>query len=138
MRVIPSVILCVAASSVLFAQSPPARMEFEVASIKPSVGTPLSGQVHVGVQIDGAQFHCSYLSLKDYIRIAYKIKDYQVTGPDWMASERFDIHAKLPNSAPRDQVMEMLQTLLEQRFQLKMHHDSKEFSVYAEIGRAHV
>ena len=113
--------LCAAASAVLLAQTPPARLEFEVASIKPSVATPASGQVHVGVQIDGAQFHCGYLSLKDYIRIAYKVKDYQVTGPDWIAQERFDIHAKLPARAPRDQVMEMLQTLLEQRFQLKMH-----------------
>jgi uncharacterized protein (TIGR03435 family) len=114
----------------VYAQTAPPRAEFEVASIKPSVATPTGGQVHVGVQIDGAQFHCSYLSLKDYIRIAYKLKDYQVTGPDWMASERFDIHAKLPSSSPRDQVMEMLQTLLEQRFQLKLHRDSKEFSVY--------
>ena len=133
MRVIRSVFVCLAASAVLFAQTPPPRPEFEVASIKPSAGTPFGGQVHVGVQIDGAQFHCNYLSLKDYIRIAYKTKDYQVTGPDWMASERFDIHAKLPNSASRDQVLEMLQTLLEQRFQLKMHRDSKEFSVYAVV-----
>ena len=125
--------MCVAASAILFAQSPPARLEFEVASIKPSVSAPAGGQVHVGVQIDGAQLHCSYLSLKDYVRIAYKIKDYQVTGPDWMASERFDIHAKLPARVARDQVMEMLQTLLEQRFQLKMHRDSKEFSVYGVV-----
>jgi uncharacterized protein (TIGR03435 family) len=130
---IRSAILCVAASAILFAQSPPARLEFEVASIKPSVSAPAGGQVHVGVQIDGAQLHCSYLSLKDYVRIAYKIKDYQVTGPDWMASERFDIHAKLPARVARDQVMEMLQTLLEQRFQLKMHRDSKEFSVYGVV-----
>ena len=66
------------------------------------------------MQIDGAQVHCTYLSLKDYLRIAYQVKDYQVVGPDWMASERFDIHAKLPAGAARDQVREMLQTLLEQ------------------------
>jgi len=127
--------LCAAASAVLFAQTPPARLEFEVASIKPSTEGPITGAVpvHVGIQIDGAQVHCTYLTLKDYIRIAYKIKDYQVSGPDWMASERFDIHAKLPSAAPRDQVMEMLQTLLEQRFQLKMHRDTKEFSVYAVV-----
>jgi uncharacterized protein (TIGR03435 family) len=108
-------------------------MEFEVASVKPSVATPLTGKVHVGFQLDGAQFHCSYFSLKDYIRIAYKLKDFQILGPDWMASERFEIDAKLPNSAPRDKVLEMLQTLLEQRFQLKMHRDSKEFSVYGMV-----
>jgi uncharacterized protein (TIGR03435 family) len=108
-------------------------MEFEVASIKPSAATPLAGGIHVGLQLDGAQFHCSYFSLKDYIGVAYKLKHYQIVGPDWIASERFDIHAKLPTNAPRDKVLEMLQTLLEQRFQLKMHHDSKEFSVYGVV-----
>ena len=96
MRVFRYVVLCISASAVLLSQTPPARPEFEVASIKPTAVTPLGGQVHVGIQIDGAQAHCSYLSLKDYIRIAYQVKDYQITGPDWMASERFDIHAKLP------------------------------------------
>ena len=82
-----------ATSAVLFAQNAPVRPEFEVASIKPSTQAPAGTQVHVGVQIDGAQVHCTYLSLKDYIRIAYQVKDLQIMGPDWMPSERFDIHA---------------------------------------------
>jgi uncharacterized protein (TIGR03435 family) len=129
MRVFRCVVLCISASAVLLSQAPPARPEFEVASIKPTAVTPLGAQVHVGIQIDGAQAHCSYLSLKDYIRIAYEVKDYQITGPDWMASERFDIHAKLPEGG-RGQFREMLQNLLTDRFQIKMHRDSKEFSVY--------
>jgi uncharacterized protein (TIGR03435 family) len=129
MRVFRCVVLCISASAVLLSQTPPARPEFEVASIKPTAVTPLGAQVHVGIQIDGAQAHCSYLSLKDYIRIAYEVKDYQITGPDWMASERFDIHAKLPENG-RGHFREMLQNLLTDRFQIKMHRDSKEFSVY--------
>ena len=129
MRVFRCVVLCTSASAVLLSQTPPARPEFEVASIKPTAVTPLGAQVHVGIQIDGAQAHCSYLSLKDYIRIAYQVKDYQITGPDWMASERFDIHAKLPENG-RGHFREMLQNLLTDRFQIKMHRDSKEFSVY--------
>ena len=82
MRLIRSAFLCVAASAALLAQTPPPRPEFEVASIKPSVATPFGANVHVGIQIDGAQAHCSYLSLKDYIRIAYQVKEYQITGPD--------------------------------------------------------
>ena len=93
MRMIRSVLLGVAGSAVLFAQAAPARPEFEVASIKPSTVAPAGAQVHVGVQIDGAQVHCTYLSVKDYIRIAYKVKEYQVTGPDWLASDRYDIEA---------------------------------------------
>src|SRR5215831_15057014 len=106
--------------SVGLAQTPAARPEFEVAAIKSSP-PPTAGGPHfrAGVQVDGAQIHCSALSLKDYIRIAYRVKDYQVVGPDWLASDRFDIAAKLPEGAKRDQVPTMLQSLLEDRFQLK-------------------
>jgi len=122
-------ILGIAGTAALFAQSAPVRPEFEVASIKPSTQAPAGTQVHVGVQIDGAQVHCTYLSLKDYIRIAYQVKDFQISGPEWMPSERFDIHAKLPKNG-RDQLRAMLQTLLKQRFQMKMHRTTKEFPVY--------
>jgi uncharacterized protein (TIGR03435 family) len=134
MKTFRSGILGFAASAVLCAQPAPVRPEFEVASIKPSAAGPAvgTGQVHVGVQIDGAQVHCTYLSLKDFLRIAYQLKDYQIMGPDWMASERFDIHAKLPDGG-RGQFREMLQSLLEDRFQIKMHRDSKEFSVYGVV-----
>jgi uncharacterized protein (TIGR03435 family) len=134
MRTIRDLLLGLAASCALFAQTPPARLEFEVASIKPSAEGPANGSapVHVGIQIDGAQAHCTYLSLKDYIRIAYQVKEYQVTGPDWMASQRFDIHAKLPDNG-RGQFREMLQNLLEDRFQLKIHRASKDFPVYAVV-----
>jgi uncharacterized protein (TIGR03435 family) len=128
---IRSVVLCVAGSALLLAQTAPPRAEFEVASIKPSAAGPAvgTGQVHVGVQIDGAQVHCTYLSVRDYIRIAYQVREYQISGPEWLAAERFDIHAKLPEGG-RGQFREMLQNLLADRFQVKMHRDSKEFSVY--------
>jgi uncharacterized protein (TIGR03435 family) len=108
------------------------RPEFEVASIKPSATVPLAEKVHVGVQIDGAQVHCTYLSLKDYIRIAYQMKEYQITGPEWLASQRFDIHAKLPEGG-RGQFRDMLQNLLADRFAVKMHRDSKEFPVFGVV-----
>ena len=131
MGMIRSVLLGVAGSALLFAQTAPPRAEFEVASIKPSAAGPAvgTGQVHVGVQIDGAQVHCTYLSVRDYIRIAYQVREYQISGPEWLAAERFDIHAKLP-AGGRGQFREMLQNLLADRFQIKMHRDSKEFSVY--------
>jgi uncharacterized protein (TIGR03435 family) len=132
MRAIRSVILSVAASAMLLAQTAPVRPEFEVASIKPSATVPLAEKVHVGVQIDGAQVHCTYLSLKDYIRIAYQVKEYQITGPEWLASQRFDIHAKLPEGG-RGQFRDMLQNLLTDRFAVKMHRDSKEFPVFGVV-----
>ena len=101
-----------------------------MASIKPSA-PPSADRVNVGVHVDGAQVNITYLSLKEYIRIANQVKDYQVTGPEWMTSARFDISAKLPAGATRDQIPEMLQALLVDRFQVKLHHESKEFPVYA-------
>jgi len=117
-----------AAVAALHAQ--PARPEFEVASIRPTDQTN-PAQVSVGVHVDGAQVSITYFSLKDYIRSAYRVQEYQVQGPDWIASDRFDIAAKLPAGATREQVPEMLQALLEDRFKLKSHMDQKEFPVYA-------
>jgi uncharacterized protein (TIGR03435 family) len=71
------------------------------------------------------------MSVAELIRIAYRVKAYQVSGPDWMASERFDVLAKLPEGASSAQVPEMLQALLAERFKLTMHRESKEHAVYA-------
>src|SRR5689334_11207657 len=111
-----------------FGQSP-ARPEFEVASIRPSGPTPPE-RLSIGLHIDGAQVTCNYLSLKDYLGMAYQLKLYQITGPDFIATTRFDIAAKLPSGAQRDQVTQMLQALFEDRFQMKTHRENKEFAVY--------
>jgi len=110
--------------------APETRLEFEVASIKPSP-PPAPERLNMGVHVDGAMVRITGMSLKDYIRIAFRVKDYQVTGPDWLGSERFDVSAKLPAGAARDQVNDMLQTLLLDRFHIKLHRDSREFPVYA-------
>jgi uncharacterized protein (TIGR03435 family) len=123
---IPAVFLSLAA----LAQSTPPRAEFEVASVRPSP-PPGADSLAVGIHIDGALVRCTSFSLKDYIAMAYRVKSYQILGPEWIASQRFDIAAKLPAGAARDQIREMVQTLLLDRFQLKLHHDTKEFSVYA-------
>ena len=128
MKWIHGVAFAVTASAAVFAQAP-AGPEFEVASIRPSA-PPAANRVNVGVRIDGAQLKCSYLSLKDYIQMAYKVKIHQVSGPDWIASERFDITAKLPSGATQEQVGDMMKALLSDRFQMKMHRESKEFPVY--------
>lgn len=106
-------------------------LEFEVASIKQTESVTAGSRLNIGMHVDGAQVRCTSFSLKDYIRMAYKVKDYQIQAPDWATSTRFDISAKLPEGATREQVPEMLQTLLRERFQLKLHRDTKEFPVYA-------
>jgi uncharacterized protein (TIGR03435 family) len=108
------------------------RVEFEVASVK-SVEPSADPRVKTGVQIDGSQVHMASMSLKDAVRYAYQLKLYQVTGQDWMAGERFDISAKLPEGTTREQVPEMVKSLLEDRFQIKTHREQKEMPVYAMV-----
>src|SRR5207237_1994767 len=58
--------------------------------------------------------------------------DYRLTGgPDWLATERFDIDAKSDRAVSKDQMLQMLQSLLAERFKLKVHRETKELRVYA-------
>jgi uncharacterized protein (TIGR03435 family) len=123
-----------------FGQAPAAKqapkVEFEVASIKPA--QPLAtqaatGKFHVGMTIDGARVDIGSLSLADLIPIAFKVKPYQVSGPGWMSSERFDVIGKIPDGAGKEQVPEMLQALLADRFKLTIHRDNKDQAVYAMV-----
>jgi uncharacterized protein (TIGR03435 family) len=106
--------------------------QFEVASIKPSA-PGATEQAKLGIRIDGAQVNCTSLNLKDYIGMAAKMKLYQISGPEWLGGERFDINAKLPEGATGDQVPAMIMALLEERFQMKSHRETKELPVYALI-----
>lgn len=111
-------------------------LSFEVASIKPAETlTPAmiaAGKIHVGMSVDGARVDIGYLSLADLIPIAFKMKPHQISGPDWMkGGQRFDILAKLPEGSNKDQVPEMLQSLLAERFQLKAHRETRDLPVYA-------
>jgi uncharacterized protein (TIGR03435 family) len=117
------------AAVALFGQTA-ARPEFEVASIKPSADFQPQ-HVRVGLHVDGAQVSGAALSLQNLIRIAYGVKEYEISGPDWLASERFDINAKIPAGGSEKQVPQMLQALLEDRFQMKLHRESRELPVYA-------
>jgi uncharacterized protein (TIGR03435 family) len=60
---------------------------------------------------------------------AYDVQTYQVTAPDWMGTERYDIVAKVPAGASKAQVRVMWQNLLKERFGMVVHHESKEFPV---------
>ena len=106
-----------------------AEPQFEVASVKPSPPTVDDWQ-KIGVHIDGAMVRCTYLSLRDYIGMAYNMKPDQISGPDWISRVKYDISAKLPDGAPRSQVAKMMQAVLAERFKLVFHREPKEFPVY--------
>ena len=60
---------------------------------------------------------------------AYDVKEYQVSGPGWLDTERYDIVVKFPPGATKEQVNVMWQNLLAERFGVMLHHESKEFQV---------
>jgi uncharacterized protein (TIGR03435 family) len=107
-----------------FAQAP----AFEAATIKPTK-QPFGSthwDSHPGMIMLGGQ------TLKGLICIAYHVKDNQVAGgPKWIDAERYDINAKAEGPAGDPQLLNMLQTLLADRFQLTFHHEEKIASTYA-------
>lgn len=84
-----------------------------------------------GMHLDGLRAEYNYMSLKELIVAAYKVKPYQVTCPDWMATARYDIVARMPEGSNKEDAAAMLKALLEERFKLQAHTDSQERPVLA-------
>jgi uncharacterized protein (TIGR03435 family) len=118
-----------AASLALGQAAAPPKVAFEVASIRPSQSSA-PDRVNAGLRMDGSQAHFGSLSVKNLMDMAYRVQPAQISGPDWISSERFDISAKLLEGATTDQIPEMLQSLLADRFQLKIHHETKDEPAY--------
>lgn len=122
--------LFAAALSTAFAQQPADGPRFEVASIKPSDPNP-ANPMFIGMSADGARVTYTNITLRDCIRGAYTVRDFQIVGPDWMTKARFEISAKLPAGVSADEIPRMLQALLAERFKLEVRHEMKEQNVYA-------
>jgi len=82
---------------------------------------------------DAGRIDYTNVSLRDVIRSAFKVRNDQISGPDWLNSERYIIAAKFPSGATKDDVPAMLQNLLTDRFKLAYHKDSKVLAIYALI-----
>jgi uncharacterized protein (TIGR03435 family) len=119
--------LSVLACCAVFAQTTPS---FEVASIKPADPQP-QGMIRVGMGGDAGRVTYSNVTLKNVLTRAYGVKPHQISGPDWLDSQRFDITAKLPEGATKEQIPAMLQNLLAERFKMTIHKESREQPVYA-------
>jgi len=120
------------------APTPAPRPEFEVASVKPSVPEPFSagngsgrgggggggGACPESFRMDRSRVDAACLHLTRLIAYAYRMPVERVTVPDWLRdriTERFDIDAKIPEGVAENQVPEMFQVLLEDRFKLAVH-----------------
>jgi uncharacterized protein (TIGR03435 family) len=110
------------------------NLTFEVASVKPAAPPPADGRMFFGSRggpgtPDPGQITWTNANLKTLLTIAYDVKNYQVNGPAWLDTERYDIIAKVPEGATKEQVNVMWQNLLKERFGMVVHHESKEFQV---------
>jgi uncharacterized protein (TIGR03435 family) len=115
----------VALTTAVAAQGP----SFEVASIRPSPdGAPAPGAA--GVHITKEQVHFAYLSLRDYLSIAYSVPIQRIAAPEWVNSTRFDIGATFPGGATPEQFPQMMQSMLRDRFKLQAHMESKDSPVF--------
>ena len=132
----------------LFGQSSTPPLTFEVASVKPSATDDRRTMIQIQ---PGGGLRTGGTSLKMLLTFAYDVREFQITGgPGWINTDRFDIVAKAERSAgaenppddPRkmteqqrktvgDQMRERLRALLAERFQLTLHRETKEQSVYA-------
>lgn len=107
---------------------PATKPAFEVARVR--MIDPNDG-ILVGMSADPGMVSYRNLTLRDAIRGAYMVRDFQIVGPDWMSNVRFQVDAKIPEGAPADQIPEMFQSLLEERFGLTFRREPKEMQVYS-------
>jgi uncharacterized protein (TIGR03435 family) len=129
-------------SPLLRAQSAEPKPTFAVASIK------LDPKADGADSEPGPGLLRAQMTLTRFVAMAYEVKPYQVTGgPSWIDTEHYDILAKLehageealpPDSTPRQRaeantarLHAALQSLLDERFQLKFHRETKEMPCYA-------
>ncbi|HEY4363911.1 MAG TPA: TIGR03435 family protein [Bryobacteraceae bacterium] len=105
-----------------------APTEFDAASIRLNTTPNERGSRN----FTPGRFTATALNLRSLILLAYDLKDYQLSaGPSWITSETYDVTATAASPATEPELRVMLQALLRDRFQLTLHREQKEFSVYA-------
>ena len=135
--------ICTVAASVAYAQAPLAETKtytYEVASIKPNE----TGSGHTGIHRNPDRFSATNVPLKTLILMAYGLKteDQIAAMPGWGSSAHFDIEAKvdaettaalkaMPEEAKEKASDTMMEALLADRFQLKIHHETRELPIFA-------
>ncbi len=134
MRAFAMITLFVLMRGGAFAQPGDPGMVFEAASIKPfPEGSPImmSGCMGGPGSDDPGRVNCEYATLKMLLMRAYQVKNQEIFGPAWMESEHFNLTAKVPQGATKEQVNVMFRNLLAERFHVVLHHESRPLPAYA-------
>jgi uncharacterized protein (TIGR03435 family) len=115
-------------ASGLDAQAPGSHPAFDVAAVKREAGI-VSGMTFAARP--GGTLTVVNNELTNVIDNAYGIRRYQlVGGPDWINSDRYNIRAKASGDAGRGELMLMLRSLLEDRFKLRVHRETRALPIY--------
>jgi uncharacterized protein (TIGR03435 family) len=125
MKCAPAGILLVLAA---FGQPAAKRLAFE----KVDVHISAPGDREEGGFLPDGRFECRATTMLKLISVAYGVNPDQVAGgPDWLATNRFDIVAKaVSRKASRPELVEMLRTLLADRFGLTVEQKQTDMPVY--------
>ena len=115
-----------------YAQESAAR--FEVASVKKTESGGPPGDIPRNMDTSPGHFAMRNVPLRYCLEWAYSLQDYELVGPDWIkGEERYDIFAKAPGPATDEEMRPMLQALLLERFQMKVHRERREMPAYVLI-----
>jgi uncharacterized protein (TIGR03435 family) len=118
--------------------------QFEVASVKASRAAEGMAEAQIRAQdmmheqmpaglapMKGATVVAHNRTLAQLVAMAYSVRPSSVTGPNWITELRYDVDAKLPEGAPAKDANEMLRRLLEERFGLRTHMETKATAGFA-------
>jgi uncharacterized protein (TIGR03435 family) len=118
-----------AAESAIANGIPAASLRFEVASVKPVSGGRGGGRS--GPSPGAERYLATNTTLRSLITQAYRVRfDMVVGGPDWIRRDLYDVRAKAERPSTGEELRIMLQNLLADRFQLRLHRDVWKLPVY--------
>ncbi|MEO5924925.1 MAG: TIGR03435 family protein [Bryobacteraceae bacterium] len=105
---------------------------FEVASIREAViKTAADKAVRDQVEMTSTGVTVRNASLSFLIQWAWDLKFYQVSGPEWLKTQRFEVQARSAEGTSAKDLRSMMRALLMDRFTMAVHSESKELAVYA-------
>jgi uncharacterized protein (TIGR03435 family) len=106
-----------------------AEPQFEVASVKPSAPGSRGPTIYNPTR---GRFAIDSITTKALIAYAYDVREFQISGgPNWVGSEEYNIVAKPQGEPSNEKILAMTRSLLAERFNLTLHHESKEMPVLA-------
>jgi len=121
----------------------PDTLELTAAGTAPSFTTATvkvntTGAPRVMMRVTpGGIWDASNVTLESMVRLAYRLQEFQVAGgPAWIYTDRFDIQAQSEQGSAPGEFGRRMQTLLSERFNLKVHTETRELPIYALVFAA--